>query len=386
MTATQGAVLVVDDDRMNRMMLCHTLAQQGYRAATAEDGKQALEMLEAERFDAVLLDVVMPGMDGFQVLEYMKRHHQLRHVPVMMISGLDDMEGVIRCIEMGAEDFLPKPVDPVLLRARINAGVAKKRLHDLEEEHQATVLQHAAELEELTRQLNSRVEQQVAQLDRLGRLRRFLSPPLVELIVSSGDESLLEAHRCQIAVLFCDLRGFTAFSETSAPEEVMGVLSAFHAVFGSLVHRFEATVGFFAGDGIMVFFNDPIPCPDPAVRAVRMAAALREEMGDLLARWRKQDYDLDVGIGIALGYATLGQTGFEGRYDYTAVGPVVNLASRLCDQARGGGDILLDQIAYNAVETLVEVEPLGQFTLKGFSRPRSAYRFLSLRQPDYAGP
>ena len=386
MTADRGTVLVVDDDKMNRMMLGHNLAQEGYRAAMAEDGKQALEMLGSEPFDVVLLDVVMPGMDGFEVLKHIKDDAELRHVPVIMISGLDDLEGVVRCIEMGAEDFLPKPFDPVLLRARINAGLAKKRLHELEREYHAAVERHATELENLNAELSSRVEEQVSQLERLGRLRRFLSPQLAELIVSSGDdETLLNAHRRQISVLFCDLRGFTAFSETTAPEEVMRVLGQFHTMFGPLVRRFEATVGFFAGDGVMVFFNDPMPCSDPAAKAVQLAAALREEIAELLAGWLKQEYDLDFGIGITLGYATLGQVGFEGRYDYTPIGPVVNLASRLCDLARGAGDILLDQLAYSAVEDLVDVEPLGTFPLKGFSRPRSVYRLLSLHRPESEG-
>ena len=378
---TEGAarVLVVDDDKLNRMMLSQGLQQAGHQAVTADDGEQALERLQAEPFDLVLLDVLMPGMDGFEVLSFIKGHPDLRHLPVIMISGLEDMEAVARGIELGAEDFLPKPFDPLLLQARINAGLAKKRFHELEWEYHHAVERHASELETLNSELNNRVEEQVSQLERLGRLRRFLSPQLAEVIISSGDDTLLQPHRRQIAVLFCDLRGFTAFSETSAPEEVMSVLGQFHAVFGPLVTRFEATVGHFAGDGIMVFFNDPIPCPDPATRAVGLAAALRDEMTDLLARWAKQDYDLDFGVGITLGYATLGQVGFEGRYDYTPIGPVVNLASRLCDLARGGGDILLDQVAYAAVEDAVDVEPLGHFPLKGFSRPRSVYRVLTLR-------
>jgi adenylate cyclase len=301
---------------------------------------------------------------------------------VIMVSAVDDMAGVVRGIEMGAEDYLPKPVNPVLLRARINACLTRKRLHDLEIEYHQTVQRQAAELEELNRELSSRVQEQVEQLERLSRLRRFLSPQLAELVVSSGDETLLEGHRRQIAVMFCDLRGFTAFSETAAPEQVMGVLEEFHSTFGALVRRFEATVGFFAGDAIMVFFNDPIPCPDPAARAVRLACAVRSEMAGPLSGWQKLDYDLDFGIGIALGYATLGQMGFEGRYDYTAIGPVVNLAARLCDQARDGADVLIDQLAHAAVEDLVEAEPLGRFDLKGFARPRSAYRILGLRQPD----
>lgn len=387
MTGEIARVLVVDDDKVNRMMLSHALRQEGYEAVASGGGQEALELVEAEPFDVVLLDVLMPDMDGFEVLGSIKSNPRLRHLPVIMISGLEDTDGVVRCIELGAEDFLPKPFDPVLLRARMNAGLAKKRIHDLQIAYQESMKNHADELERLNAELNRRVEEQVTQLQRLSRLRRFLSPHLAEAIVSSGDESILEVHRRQIAVAFFDLRGFTGFSETSAPEEVMGVLDQFHAALGALVPRFEATVGYFAGDGIMVFFNDPLHCEDPALRAVQMAAALQEDIVALRADWRRtKDIDLRCGVGIALGYATLGQLGFEGRYDYSAIGPVVNLASRLCDQARGeDGDILLDQAAYNAVEGVVKVDPLGPVELKGFTRARSAYRLLALHAPDGAG-
>jgi len=326
----------------------------------------------------VLLDVLMPGMDGFEVLERMKADDALRHIPVILISALDDLQGIVRGIQKGAEDYLPKPFDPLLLRARLNASLARKRLHDLESEYGETMRGHAAQLERLNAELTSRVEEQVGQLQRLGRLRRFLSAPLAELMVSAGEESMLQPHRRQISVLFCDLRGFTAFSEISDPEQVMTVLGEFHQIFGSLVRRFEATVGAFAGDGVMIFFNDPVPCPTPAVRAVQFAMALRDDMAPSLAGWRRQDFDLDFGVGVSLGYATLGQVGFEGRYDYTAIGPVVNAAARLCDQARGGGDVLVDQAAYATVEHLVKAEPLGQMALKGFSRPRTVHRILGL--------
>lgn len=382
MTEARASVLVVDDDRMNRMMLVRSLEQDGYSAASAESGERALEMLEAGAYDLVLLDVLMPGMDGFEVLEHLKGDETLRHIPVIMVSALDDVQGIARGIRKGAEDYLPKPFDPLVLRARVDSSLARKRLHDLELEHREATRQHAAQLEKLNAELRCRVEEQVGQLQRLGRLRRFLSPQLAELVVSAGEDSMLDAHRRQISVLFCDLRGFTAFSETSAPEQVMAVLATFHETFGSLVRRFDATVGAFAGDGVMIFFNDPIPCADPAVRAVQLAVALRDDMEPVLAEWQRQDCHLDFGVGISLGYATLGQVGFEGRYDYSAIGPVVNLASRLCDQARAGGDVLVDQAAYATVEHLVEAEPLGQLELKGFSRPRSVHRIIRIRPEE----
>jgi class 3 adenylate cyclase len=236
----------------------------------------------------------------------------------------------------------------------------------------------AAQLAEWNRTLEQRVAEQLSELERVGRLKRFLSPQLAELIVSSEDEGILESHRREIIVVFCDLRGFTAFSETGEPEEVMGVLREYHSAMGNLIFRFEGTLERFAGDGLMVFFNDPLPCLDPAVRAIRMAVAMRDSVSELSEKWRKRGHELDLGVGIAQGYATLGKIGFEGRFDYAAIGTVTNLASRLCDEARAG-QILFSQRIYGAVEKLVDVEPVGELTLKGLHRPVVAYNVLNLK-------
>ena len=375
---TGASVLVVDDDAINRALLRGYLEREGHTVTLAADGAEALEIVASRSFDALLLDVIMPGMDGFAVLERLRGDGRLRRLPVIMISAVEDTDAVVRCIEMGAEDFLAKPFDPVLLRARINGCLAKHRLHDLEEEHQRTLHDHAAELQELNRQLASRVAEQVAELERMGQLRSFFSPQVAELILSS--EGGLVDHRRQIAVVVCRLAGFTAFSEAVAPEVVMGVLRQFHETVGALVPRFDATVGDFSGDRVMLYFNDPIPSPDPAARAGRLGVALRDDMATLLDVWRKQDYHLDFGAAISLGYATLGQVGFEGHYQYGAVGPVVNVAGGLCEHARSG-ELLIDQAAYAAVEDVVEAEPVGDFELEGISRPRPAYRIIGVR-PD----
>jgi class 3 adenylate cyclase len=245
-------------------------------------------------------------------------------------------------------------------------------------EQAARLEEQSAQLEEWNRTLEKRVAEQLAELERVGRLGRFLSPQLVELIVSSEDESLLESHRREITVVFCDLRGFTAFSETGEPEEIMGVLREYHAAMGTLIFRFEGTLERFAGDGLMVFFNDPLPCPDPAVRAVRMAVAMRERVRELSGEWLKRGHQLDFGVGIAQGYATLGKIGFEGRFDYAAIGTVTNLASRLCDEAQAS-QILISQRVYAGVEGLVEVETLGDLALKGMHRPVPTYNVVSLK-------
>jgi adenylate cyclase len=222
------------------------------------------------------------------------------------------------------------------------------------------------------------VREQVDELGRLGRLRRFLSPQLAEMIASSGDERLLESHRREITVVFCDLRGFTAFAESAEPEEVMIILREYHAALGELISQYEGTLERFAGDGIMVFFNDPMPCDDPPSRAVRMALAMRERVRELRARWRRRGYELGFGVGIAEGYATCGRIGFEGRYDYGAIGTVTNLAARLCGEAEDD-QIVVSGRVYADVEAQVEAKEAGALTLKGLQRPVAAFHVLALR-------
>jgi class 3 adenylate cyclase len=240
-----------------------------------------------------------------------------------------------------------------------------------------TIRKQATELAEWNRELESRVEEQVAQIDRMGRLKRFLSPQLAELIISSGDESFLESHRREITVVFCDLRGFTAFAETTEPEETMTVLRQYHEALGELVFRFEGTLERFTGDGLMVFFNDPMPCSDAAIRSVRMGVAMRNDVADLAEGWRRSGHDLGFSVGIAQGYATLGRVGFEGRFDYAAIGTVTNLAARLCDAAEAG-KMLVSQRVHAGVEHLVLSTELRDLHLKGFTRPTTAYEIVGL--------
>jgi class 3 adenylate cyclase len=276
-------------------------------------------------------------------------------------------------IEVGADDFIPKPFDRDELLTRIRSLLRIKRYHD-------TINEQAAELLELNRTLEERVQTQFEELERLQRLRRFLSPQLADAIVSSGDDSVLRSHRRQVAMFFADLRGWTSFVDAVEPEELMRVLGEFHGAIGHLVRRFDATVGFIEGDGVQLFFNDPIEIPDAALRAVRLGCALREEMTELTAVWRKRGYDLDFGAGIALGYATCGEVGFEGRSDYAAIGVVTNLAARLADEATGG-QILITQRLHAEVEDEVDVEPVGEFSLKGFRRPVAAFDVVAVREP-----
>ena len=364
-------ILVVDDNPANLEILETRLTRQGFEVIRATDGDEALALAREETPDLILLDVMMPGKDGIEVCRELKADERLPFMPIILVTAKADPVDIVAGLDAGGDEYITKPVDHAGLVARVRSILRIKALHD-------TVQEQAARLEEWNRTLEERVAAQLAEIERLGVLKRFLAPQVAELILASGDQRLLESHRREITVVFCDLRGFTAFAETSEPEEVMGILRQYHEALGELIFRHEGTVEHFAGDGVVVLFNDPLPCPDPSARAVRMAIAMRERVTELAETWRKQGHDLGFGVGIAQGYATLGTIGFEGRYDYAAIGPVANLASRLCDEARSG-EILISQRALATIEDLVEPEAAGDLVLKGFVRPVTAYRILRLR-------
>ena len=362
--SSPSKILVVDDTAQNRRLMEAVLTPLGHAVSSASSGPEALEMIAADPPDLVLLDVVMPEMDGYAVCRALRENPDTQMLPIIMLTSSGDQDKV-GAIDAGADDFIARPFDQDELIARVRSLLRIKHYHD-------TIQAQTAELAELNRTLESRVQAQVEELEHLGRLRRFLSQQIADLIVSGNDESVLDSHRREITVVFCDLRGFTAFSETAEPEEVMNVLGEFHAELGKLIFEFGGTLERFAGDALMMFFNDPFPTPDAPLKAVRMAVAMQERVAGLQAGWRKRGHDLALGIGIAVGFATLGRIGFEGRFDYGAVGSVVNLAARLCGEALGG-QILLAERAYAAVEGVVAAEPFGPLTLKGFHRPVPAF-------------
>ena len=359
-----ATVLVVDDLPQNLRLLDAVLAPRGFVVVGASSGEEALAVVEEQVPDIVLLDIVMPGLDGYEVCRRLRQDPRTAFLPVVMITASGDQEK-IAAIEAGADDFVTKPFDQAELLARVRSLVRVKRYHDLVERQKV-------ELQSWNSELEQRVSAQVEELERVNRLRRFLAPQLVDLVVDSGDESFLESHRREIVVVFCDLRRFTAFAETAEPEEVMTVLGEYYAALGDLIHRFEGTLEQFAGDGLMVFFNDPLPCDDPALRAVRMAVAMRSRVQDLVAEWARRGHDLGFSIGIAQGFATLGRIGFEGRYDYAAIGSVTNLASRLCAEA-SQDQILVTQRVHAATAEHVIGQSVGEMTLRGFTRPVQVY-------------
>jgi len=369
-TATGPRILVVDDQPESIRLLLAVLSPRGYSVDSVSSGAEALERLAAEPApDLVLLDVVMPEIDGYEVCRRIRATPATELLPVVMLTASSGEER-LRALEAGADDFLMKPFDQAELLARARSLIRIKHYHD-------TIRQQATELAEWNRELEDRVEEQVAQIDRMGRLKRFLSPQVADLIVSSGDDSFLESHRREITVVFCDLRGFTAFAETAEPEVTMTVLREYHTALGDLVFRFEGTLERFTGDGLMVFFNDPMPCPDASIRSVRMAVAMRDRVADLAEEWHRSGHELGFSVGIAQGYATLGRVGFEGRFDYAAIGTVTNLAARLCDAA-DAGKILVSQRVHAAVDDLVVSNQVSELPLKGFSRPVTAYEIVAL--------
>jgi class 3 adenylate cyclase len=362
MSPSRQVALVVDDSAVNRKVLARHLASLDIEAREAANGREALEALRAADggdVGIVLLDIEMPEVDGYETLAAIKGDEALRPIPVIMISSVEELDSVVRCIEMGATDYLPKPFNPAILEARVRASLAGKRLHDLEVESAA---RQAELLQTIERQKDE--------------LSRFLSPQVAALVSSPEGGQLLAGHRRVATSVFCDLRGFTPFSEATPPEVVIRVLREYHAMMGEQIMAHGGTLEHFAGDGMMVFFNDPVLQPDHVARAVRMALAMRDRFDTLASSWASDGHTLGFGVGIATGEVTLGRIGFEGRYDYGMVGTTVIVASRL-SSAAGPGQILLSPWAAEAVEGLVEVEPVGEVVLKGFSKPLAAVNVLA---------
>jgi class 3 adenylate cyclase len=311
----------------------------------------------------ILLDYMMPKMSGLEVVKQLRKNEKHKGIPVILLTAKATLEDKIAGLDAGADDYVTKPFDSFELLARVRAMLRIKELHD--------------RLDEWNRTLADKVKQQVDELQRMNRLKRYLSPQIAETILAD-DENLFKTHRREITAVFLDLRGFTPFSDSAEPEEVMEVLHSYHAEMGKLIFKFEGTLERFVGDGIVIIFNDPIRYDDHCQKAVLMALEMRDRVKELRVAWSKQGYDLDLGVGLATGYATLGTIGFEGRMDYGTVGNLPNLAARLCSEAKGG-QILTDQKTMGKIEDLFESESLAELQLKGIIRPVVAYNIVKAK-------
>lgn len=359
-------ILAIDDMPENLEILRVRLEANGYEVVTAADGEEGLAAARSLAPDLILLDIMMPRRDGISVVRELKADPVLRSVPVVLVTARSDTRDVVEGLDAGGDDFLSKPFEHSALLARVRSMLRQKRLYD---EVQAL----AGTLASLNESLEVKVAAQVAEIERINRLKRFLPEQVANLVIAAGaTEDPLRSHRREVSVVFCDLRGFTAFAEIAEPEEVMAVLGEYHACLGVIIDRHEGTLERFIGDGLLVVFNDPLPCADHSERAVRMALAMRDGVAELSAKWRRDGHALGFGIGIARGHATIGRIGFERRSDYAVIGSVANLAARLCDEAQAG-QILASQRAFTLVEPQVEARALGELKLKGFHRPMPAF-------------
>ena len=374
---TRCSILVVDDHPENVRLLDAVLAPNGYAVIPAFSGAEALELSAKEQPDLILLDILMPDMNGHEVCRRLRSDPAVSHIPIIMVTALDERE-IVSALDGGADDFVSKPLVHDALLARVRCHLRIKEAQDRIKRQSDELATLNRELADLNADLEERVRQKVDEVEQLARLQRFLSPQVVDVILAGGNGSLLETHRRDITVVFCDLRRFTAFAELTEPEEVISVLRDYHAGMGEIIYEYKGTLERFAGDGIMVFFNDPLEIDDPPLQAVRMALTMRARAAGLTDRWRKHGYDLALGIGIASGHATLGRIGFEGRSDYGAIGTVTNLASRLCDEAEDDQILIPPRVAA-AIDHVIEVEELGTRELKGLTKPVAVFNVLGER-------
>jgi class 3 adenylate cyclase len=355
---------------MNVKLLVDILSARGYAVTAAGSGEEALARVADDVPDLVLLDIMMPGLSGYDVCRRLRTEPSTALLPIVLVTSLDPQQERVHGIEAGADDFLSKPIHQPELFARVRSLLRVKALQD-------EVRRQAERLAALNAQLEARVTEQVGEIDRLGQLKKFFAPRVAEAILAADERSILAPHRREICYVFVDLRGFTAFTDSAEPEEVQAALHDYHTAMGPIIAEHEGTLDRFAGDGILIFFNDPIPVSDPGARAARMALAMQARFTPLRDAWRRQGYELDLGIGIARGYATLGAFGYEGRIDYTAIGTVVNLAARLCGEA-DGGTIVVDRRMRAALDDAFAIESLGTLTLKGYAQPVPAFRLAGM--------
>ena len=376
---TPPLILAVDDEPMNLEVYSGLLRREGYEVITAADGAEALRKARAKKPDLMLLDIVMPEVGGVEVCRRIKADASLGFFPVIIVTAKVGSGDVIAGLEAGADEYLTKPFDETALIARIRSMLRVKELTDTAAGQAAQLHKQSEDLREWNRKLERRVEQQLEQLQAVGRLRRFVPPQLVDALVSAGGEQLLESHRQEISVVCCRLCGFTAFAEVVEPEEMMSIVEEYHREMGELVFRYGGTIQHFSGESIVAFFNDPLPVADHPQRAVATAYAMRERMRSVTPRWMGSGHQLGFAAAVALGYATLGIVGFEERMEYAALGPVVTLCGRLCEQATDD-QVLISQRVLAATSAFVEATPAGELRLSGFAKTVPAFDVRSIKE------
>ena len=360
-----ATVLVVDDIPANRKLLTDVLSNAGYVVIAASSGEEALEKVASAKPDLVLLDILMPGLNGYEVCQRLRADPTTGVLPVVMVTALDPTEERIKGLDAGADDFLTKPVNAAELLARVRSLLRIKSLYD-------TVQVQSVELVELNAGLEKRVQEQLGELQRLDQLKRFFAPQIAELIVSGEMADPLKTHRSEVTVVLVTLRGFNALADTSEPEEVMAILRNYHREMGKAIDAHGGTLEQLSGSTMMVVFNDPVMVEDSAARAVRMALEMRTRFEELMSDCHRRGHEISLGIGIAHGYATIGSIGYESRLAYGVIGRVTNLASRLCDEATSG-EILATATVHALVDDLVEAAEASEVNMEGFARPVTVY-------------
>jgi class 3 adenylate cyclase/CheY-like chemotaxis protein len=369
-----ASILVVEDNEVHRTTLTKSLVREGHRVTTAADGRKGLDLILSESFDIILLDIVMPELDGFEVLARIKADPNLRHIPVIMITAVDDIPSAVRCIEMGADDFLTKPFQIAVLRARISAGLTKKHLHDLEQ-------RHVQEMAELNRRLEARVEEQMAELLRTGELKRFLPRQVAEGLMAGQLAPNQGLERRKVTILFADMVGFTDLSDSLDPEELSDVLGEYLREMSAVLVSHGGTLDNYIGDGMMAMFGAPERAEeaDQAWSAVQAAVDMRERAREVAARIRGRGIpaDLQIRVGVNAGHCMVGVFGSDVLRAYKVVGFAVNIAARLQTEA-SPGTILCGYRTYAHVKDRVRAVQREPLTLKGAARPVEAWEILEL--------
>ena len=365
-------VLVVDDLHDNVTMLCAYLHAKGYSTIAANDGLKALELANERYPDLIMLDINMPHMTGLEVCKELKGKELTKLIPIILVTANSSTDDIVKGFEVGADDYLIKPYNYMEMIARVRSML---RIKDA----QNKLVEVNKQLDELNQNLEKKVTEQVRELERVNRLRRFLSPEIVNGITAENSEEILSEHRREITVVFLDLRNFTSFSEKATPQEVIHTIRELHQMVGPIIFEFRGTLERFTGDGMMVFLGDPEPMENHPCQAVKMALKIRDKVEDLRANWASKGYQLALGIGIATGEASLGTIGFEGRLDYAAIGVVTNLSARICNQAQGG-QILMSQKTYSDTKDLFITKAQEPINLKGFSKAQPIFEVISQKR------